>query len=59
MRTRYSAFNLFAAERREHSDWAPAWREVNEPKHHNNVIIIGGGHGLATVRRISCLKGMA
>lgn len=47
MRTRYSAWNLFAAGPK-HQDWAPAWREA-EPKPRYDVIIIGGGgHGLAT-----------
>ena len=46
MRTRYSAWNLFAAAYRGHADWAPAWREA-EPKASYDVVIIGGGgHGL-------------
>ena len=46
-RTRYSAWNLFAAAP-AHIDWAPAWRDA-EPKAHYDVIVIGGGgHGLAT-----------
>src|ERR1700742_892360 len=49
MRTHYSAWNLLAAARRDHSDWAPAWREVQEPKRRYDVVIVGGGgHGLAT-----------
>nr|WP_316640443.1 sarcosine oxidase subunit beta family protein [uncultured Roseateles sp.] len=49
MRTHYSAWNLLASASKGHSDWAPAWREVDEPKRHYDVIIIGGGgHGLAT-----------
>jgi sarcosine oxidase subunit beta len=48
LRTRYSAWNLLAASRRGHADWAPAWRDA-EPKARYDVIIIGGGgHGLAT-----------
>jgi len=47
MRTRYSAWNLFAAAPL-HSDWAPAWRDA-EPKERYDVIVVGGGgHGLAT-----------
>jgi sarcosine oxidase subunit beta len=47
MRTRYSAWNLFAAAPK-HDDWAPAWRDA-EPKPTYDVIIVGGGgHGLAT-----------
>src|SRR6218665_2984995 len=49
MRSHYSVWNLIAAARRSHSDWAPAWREVAEPRRRYDVIIIGaGGHGLAT-----------
>jgi sarcosine oxidase subunit beta len=48
MRTRYSAWNLLAAARRGHADWAPAWREP-EPKPAYDVVVVGGGgHGLAT-----------
>ena len=48
MRTRYSAWDLFAASRRAHADWAPAWRDA-EPKARYDVVVIGGGgHGLAT-----------
>jgi sarcosine oxidase, subunit beta len=48
MRTRYSAWNLAAAARHAHRDWAPAWRDA-EPRPRYDVIVIGGGgHGLAT-----------
>jgi sarcosine oxidase subunit beta len=48
MRTRYSAWNLLAASRQGHSDWAPAWQDA-EPKARYDVVIVGGGgHGLAT-----------
>jgi sarcosine oxidase subunit beta len=48
LRNRYSAWQLIAASRRAHGDWAPAWREA-EPKARYDVIVIGGGgHGLAT-----------
>jgi sarcosine oxidase, subunit beta len=47
-RRRYSAWNLVAAARRGHADWAPAWRDA-EPKPRYDVVIVGGGgHGLAT-----------
>ena len=47
-RRRYSAWNLLAASRSGHADWAPAWRDA-EPKPRYDVIVIGGGgHGLAT-----------
>ena len=48
MRARYSAWNLLAAARQGHRDWAPAWRDA-EPKPRYDVLIVGGGgHGLAT-----------
>ena len=47
-RKHYSAWNLLAAARHGHADWAPAWRDA-EPKPSYDVIVIGGGgHGLAT-----------
>jgi sarcosine oxidase, subunit beta len=47
-RRHYSAWNLLAAARKGHTDWAPAWRDA-EPKPRYDVVVIGGGgHGLAT-----------
>ena len=46
-RTKYSAWNLFAAGRTQ-SDWAPAWRDAEPKPHYDAIIIGGGGHGLAT-----------
>jgi sarcosine oxidase subunit beta len=46
-RTRYSAWNLFAAGP-DHSDWAPAWRDAQPRARYDAIIIGGGGHGLAT-----------
>ncbi len=48
LRTRYSAWNLLAAARGGHQDWAPAWREAQPKPRYDIVIIGGGGHGLAT-----------
>jgi sarcosine oxidase subunit beta len=48
MRTRYSAWNLLAAARRGHADWAPAWREAEPRAAYDVVVVGGGGHGLAT-----------
>ena len=48
MRTRYSAWNLFAAALRGHADWAPAWRDAVPKPRYDVLVIGGGGHGLAT-----------
>ncbi|MGH8030853.1 MAG: sarcosine oxidase subunit beta family protein [Luteimonas sp.] len=48
MRTRYSAWNLLAAARHGHRDWAPAWRDAQPKPRYDVLIIGGGGHGLAT-----------
>jgi sarcosine oxidase, subunit beta len=48
LRSRYSAWNLLAAARRGHSDWAPAWREAEAKPRYDMLIIGGGGHSLAT-----------
>jgi sarcosine oxidase, subunit beta len=48
VRTRYSAWNLLAASRGGHKDWAPAWRDAEPKKQYDVVIVGGGGHGLAT-----------
>ncbi len=47
LRHRYSAWNLFAAARRN-DDWAPAWRDADPKPRYDVVVIGGGGHGLAT-----------
>ncbi len=47
-RNHYSAWNLLAAARAGHQDWAPAWREAEPQPRYDVVIIGGGGHGLAT-----------
>ena len=38
LRERYSAWNLLAAARRGHADWAPAWREA-EPRPAYDVLL--------------------
>ncbi|MEI8326281.1 MAG: FAD-dependent oxidoreductase, partial [Betaproteobacteria bacterium] len=48
MRNRYSAWQLFAASRSAHEDWAPAWREADAKPRYDVIVIGGGGHGLAT-----------
>ena len=47
-RRRYSAWNLLAAARKGHRDWAPAWRDAEPKPRYDIAIIGGGGHGLAT-----------
>ncbi len=48
MRNHYSAWNLLAASRRGHTDWAPAWRDAEPKPRYDMIIIGGGGHGLAS-----------
>jgi sarcosine oxidase subunit beta len=47
-RKHYSAWNLLAAARRDHADWAPAWRDAEPRPSYDIIVIGGGGHGLAT-----------
>ena len=47
-RARYSLWNLLAAARHGHADWAPAWRDAEPRSAYDIVIVGGGGHGLAT-----------
>ncbi len=44
---RYSGFRVFAQGLRGNRGWRPAWRKP-APKAAYDVVIIGGGHGLAT-----------
>ncbi len=48
MRHHYSAWNLLAAARHGHRDWAPAWRDAQPQPRYDVIVIGGGGHGLAT-----------
>jgi sarcosine oxidase subunit beta len=47
-RINYSAWNLFAASRHGHQDWAAAWRDAEPRTRYDAIIVGGGGHGLAT-----------
>lgn len=44
---RYSLYSLLKNSISGHRNWTPAWREP-EPKNSYDVIIVGGGHGLAS-----------
>ena len=44
---RYSIFSLFRNALNYHQDWQRAWRSP-DPKKAYDVVIVGGGHGLAT-----------
>jgi sarcosine oxidase subunit beta len=48
VRHRYSLWNLLAAARLGHRDWAPAWRDAVPKAFYDVVVVGGGGHGLAT-----------
>jgi methylglutamate dehydrogenase subunit A len=47
MRMRYGIFSLLKNSLSGHQNWPAAWREP-EPKLSYDVVIVGGGHGLAT-----------
>ncbi len=47
LRNRYNIFSLFANGLSGHRHWAPAWRDPM-PRTSYDVVIVGGGHGLAT-----------
>ncbi len=47
LRVRYNLFSLLRNTLAGHRNWTPAWREP-EPKKSYDVVIVGGGHGLAT-----------
>ena len=58
-RTNYSAWNLFAASRQGHQDWAAAWRDAKPKPRYDAIIVGGGGHGLATAYYLAKNHGLA
>ena len=58
-RTNYSAWNLFAASRHGHQDWAAAWRDAKPKPRYDAIIVGGGGHGLATAYYLAKNHGLA
>ncbi len=55
---RYSVFSLLKNSLSGHKNWTPAWREP-EPKKSYDVLIVGGGHGLATAYYLAKEHGIA
>jgi methylglutamate dehydrogenase subunit A len=47
MRMRYGIFSLLKNSLSGHQNWPAAWREP-EPKRSYDIVIVGGGHGLAS-----------
>jgi len=44
----YSSFGLLKHALTFHENWQRAWRNPVPKKHYDVVIVVGGGHGLAT-----------
>ena len=57
-RTNYSVWNLFAASRHGHQDWAAAWRDAEPRTRYSAIIVGGGGHGLATAYSLAKNHGL-
>jgi heterotetrameric sarcosine oxidase beta subunit len=49
---RYSGFKVIKEALSGHKGWKPAWREP-DPKPYYDIVIIGGGHGLATAHYLA------
>ena len=45
---KYSIFSLVKNALSNHQDWEVAWKDPEQKKEYDVVIIGGGGHGLAT-----------
>ena len=54
---KYSVFSLLKNTLSGHKNWTPAWRDP-APKKDYDVIIIGGGHGLATAYYLAKVHGI-
>jgi sarcosine oxidase subunit beta len=55
---RYSLFSLARNALGGHTAWEPAWRDA-EPKAAYDIIVIGGGHGLATAHYLAKQYGLS
>lgn len=58
MTSRYSALSLFKEGLVGQTGWSPAWRTPIPKKSYEAIVIVGGGHGLATAYYLAKTHGL-